>query len=63
MKYFASALIYVAAASESEQYLMRLDHYLYDRNDPTLTRRTDTGQHLQDLYKGQDYPSNDFDYP
>ena len=62
MKYFASALVSMAAASESEQYLMRLDHYLYDRNDPTLTRRTDFGQHLEGLYKGQDYPDYDTEY-
>ena len=52
----------MAAASETEQYLMRLDHYLYDRNDPTLTRRTDFGQHLEGLYKGDDYPDYDVHY-
>ena len=34
MKYFASALIAAVSASEAEQYLMRLDHYLYNREDP-----------------------------
>ena len=34
MKYFASALISVVTASEAEQHLMRLDHYLYNREAP-----------------------------
>ena len=38
MKYFASALVAVAVASEAEQYKLRLDHYLYDREEPTSTK-------------------------
>lgn len=37
MKSFASALVSVAIATEAEQYNLRLDHYLYNREPPVST--------------------------
>ena len=37
MKSFASALVSVAIATETEQYNLRLDHYLYNREPPVST--------------------------
>lgn len=61
MKYFASALVAAVSASEAEQYLMRLDHYLYDREDPGLDKQPDHG--LSGLYQGDTYPTNDYSRP
>lgn len=62
MKSFASALVSVAVATEAEQYNLRLDHYLYNREPPVSTA-VDQKQLLRDLYAGEQHPAADFSKP